>query len=105
MTRRVRARNRVCRLDELHARVERLEQSRSFGYRDHVAQRRRVVVELRSSGLSIAAIAKQFGLAASTVERDLQQTPHEPRATCVGWTASANRPAKVPPATARAGVA
>jgi DNA invertase Pin-like site-specific DNA recombinase len=78
MTRRVRARNRVCRLDELHARVERLEQSRSFGYRDHVAQRRRVVVELRSSGLSIAAIAKQFGLAASTVERDLQQTPHEP---------------------------
>jgi hypothetical protein len=42
-------------LDELHARVERLEQSRSFGYRDRVAQRRRAVVELRASGLSIAA--------------------------------------------------
>jgi integrase len=42
-------------LDELHARVERLEQSRSFGYRHHVAQRRRTVVELRSSGLSIGA--------------------------------------------------
>jgi DNA-binding NarL/FixJ family response regulator len=62
--------------NELHARVERLEQSRSFGYREHVAQRRQAVVELRASGLSIAQVAKRLGLAASTVERDLQQTPH-----------------------------
>jgi DNA invertase Pin-like site-specific DNA recombinase len=71
-------------LDELHARVERLEQSRSFGYRDRVAQRRRAVVELRASGLSIAAIGRQLGIAASTIERDLQQTPHEPPERVVG---------------------
>ena len=42
-------------LDELHARVEQLEQQllepRSFSYREHVAQRRWAVVELRASGL------------------------------------------------------
>jgi DNA-binding NarL/FixJ family response regulator len=65
-------------LDELVVRLERLEQSLSpsFTYREHVAQRRRVVVELRACGLSIAAIGRQLGVAASTVERDLQQTEH-----------------------------
>jgi hypothetical protein len=72
-------------LDELHARIDRLEQSgRSFSYPEHLAQRRRAVVELRTSGLSIAAIGRQLGLAASTVERDLDATPHTPPGHVLG---------------------
>jgi DNA-binding NarL/FixJ family response regulator len=64
-------------LDELHNRIDRLEQSgRSFSYTEHLVQRRRAVVELRAAGLSIAAVAKQLGLAVSTVERDLDATEH-----------------------------
>ena len=62
-------------LDELYARLDRLEQSgRSFSYAEHVEQRRRAVVALRADGLSIAAVARRLGLvfgnAVGEVEND-----------------------------------
>ena len=74
-------------LDELYTRLEHLERHLStpaFGYHEHVAHRRRVVVELRASGLSIAAIGRRLGVAASTVERDLEVTPHTPPSHVLG---------------------
>jgi hypothetical protein len=55
-----------------------------LAYRDHLAQRRRMVVELRTAGLSISQVARQLGLPRSTVERDLAATPHTPPDTVVG---------------------
>jgi DNA-binding NarL/FixJ family response regulator len=67
-------------LDELHARLEALERQVAegsvFAHREHLAQRRRAVVALRLTGLSISAVAERLGLGRSTVERDLQVTPH-----------------------------
>ena len=72
-------------LDELAMRIDALERGvRTFSYAEHLAARRRVVVELRASGLSTQVIAHRLGLARSTVERDLQQTPHRPPERSVG---------------------
>ena len=74
-------------LDELHARLAALEQqvaSPAFAYHEHLAARRQAVVALRQAGLSITKIARQLGLGRTTVERDLQVTPHNPPAYVVG---------------------
>jgi DNA-binding NarL/FixJ family response regulator len=90
-------------LDEIFTRLDALEQAHTaggFAYREHVAHRRQVVAKLRAGGLSIAAIGKRLGVAASTIERDLQVTPHETPPHVLGLdgkrqsaTRNGNRPA------------
>ena len=71
-------------LDEHERRISDLEVQRAplwrASLRDGVRQRRRVVVELRESGLSIAQIAMATGAGRSTVQKDLDAVPHSPPA-------------------------
>ncbi len=74
-------------LDEFDGRLRALEDRQApwrASVRAGVEQRRRVVVELRESGLSYSQIAAATGCAVSVVERDLQATPHRPPERVLG---------------------
>ena len=66
-------------LDQFETRLAALENqlpAARYSLASGVAARRRVVVELRESGLSFQQIAKATGAALATVERDLAATPN-----------------------------
>ncbi len=62
-------------LDEFELRLEALESGRAgarFSLAESVAARRRVITELRESGLSLAQISNATGASVRTIERDLE---------------------------------
>lgn len=66
-------------LDQFEARLSALESqlpAARYSLASGVAERRRVVVKLRESGLSLTQIAQTTGAALATVQRDLDATPH-----------------------------
>jgi len=62
-------------LNALERRVEALEQSPSlaFSQAEAIATRRRVVKRAREAGLSVERISRSFGIATTTVWRDLDE--------------------------------
>lgn len=74
-------------LDQFDARLAMLESGKPaarYSLAEGVAARRRVVVKLRESGLSIPQIAAAIGSATATVERDLDAVPHRAPARVLG---------------------